>query len=76
MEERPVHTIKLDFMLSDGKHETTALHNASLAEARRAADTVFRQGNNLYLEVEISTDGGYSEIISNLYPTVADLERI
>ncbi len=68
--------ITLSFLRDDGKREVTKLFRDTLAHARYAAETVFRKGDGLYVEVDISTDTGYTETLSNLRPTLADLERI
>ena len=76
MESEPQKTITLEFLRADGKRETTRLFHYSLIQARNAADAVFRRANGRYIEVEICTDNGYREIVSNLYATVEDLQRI
>jgi hypothetical protein len=68
--------ITLTFLRDDGKQETTKLYRHTLAQARNFAESVFRKGDALYVEVEISTETGYSETLSNLQPTLADLQRI
>ena len=76
MEYEPQKTITLDFVREDGKHEPKKLAYYSLVEARNIADMVFRQNRVRYVEVEIRTDRGYSETLSNLYATAEDLQRI
>jgi hypothetical protein len=77
MEQDPMQIITLNFLRTDGQVETTSLFYYSLEKARSIADSVFRDtGDSRYLEVEIRMDNGYSEILSNLYPTVEDLQRI
>jgi hypothetical protein len=68
--------ITLDFVRDDGKREVTRLYRHTLAQARNMAESVFRQGHGLYVRVDISTESGYSEILPNLSPTLADLRRI
>jgi hypothetical protein len=68
--------ITLTFLRDDGKRETTKLNRYTLAETRNVAESVFRKSDGLYVEVEISTETGYSETLSNLQPTLADLRRI
>ena len=77
MNSEPHKTITLDFIRDDGKHQITNLFYYSLNEARNMADSVFRNAQVRYTEVEIRVDNEYSEILANLYPaTVEDLQRI
>jgi hypothetical protein len=46
--------ITLDFLRAYGKREMMKLHHHTLSEARNMADSVFRKGDGLYVEVEIS----------------------
>jgi hypothetical protein len=68
--------ITLTFLRDDGKRETTRLYRYTLAQARNVAESVFRKGDRRYVEVEIYTEAGYSETLSNLQPTLAVLGRI
>ena len=68
--------ITLTFLRDDGKRETTTLYRYTLAQARNVAESVFHEGDGLYVEVEISTETGYSETLSNLQPTLVDLWRL
>ena len=76
MDSEPQSGITLDFLREDGRHEITKLVYYTLGQARNMADAVFRRNNIRYLEVEIRIDSGYSEMVSNLYPTVPDLRNI
>jgi hypothetical protein len=68
--------IALSFLRDDGKREVTKLYGCTLAHARDVAESVFRKGDGLYVEVDISTDRGYTETLSNPHPTLADLRRV
>ena len=56
-------------MMESGKQ-----HSYIVTRWRRLAESVLRKGDALDVEVEISTETGYSETLSNLRPTVADLQ--
>ncbi len=68
--------ITLNFLRNDGRREVTKVYRHTLAEARNLAESVFRKAESLYVEVDISTETGYIETLSNLHPTLADLRRI
>jgi len=68
-------TITLDFLRDDGKRETATLFDGTLNQARSFADSIFRKAPGLYVEVEIRSDSGYSELTSHLYASrVEDLQ--
>ena len=77
MEPKQYHTITVNFLRDDGRRELTELHHYSLAQARSFVDSVFYNNEHQYVEVEISTDGGYRQVLYNLYATTPeDLQRI
>lgn len=76
MEWDKVQTMTLDFLRDDGKHEATHLHDRTLREARDLADAVFRDGRGLYVQVDITTEDGYTETLSNLHVTGNGMGRI
>jgi len=68
--------ITLSFLRDDGKREVAKVYRQTLEQARNVAESVFQKGDGLYVEVDITADSGYTETLSNLQPTLADLQRI